>query len=147
MWSFIDDISLLINMSNSSDFPLKISTKMLFIFVYICVMKKINESFACHWCKKIIPPAKKTCRNHCCHCFLSQHVDWDIPGDRNTSCWWKMIPTEYLIANWTIKIHFLCIECHKEHRNKISEDDQTWDLDRWIAHWKKTYEMHMKMTK
>ena len=45
-------------------------------------MKKINESFICIGCKKEIPQAAKTCRNHCPYCFTSQHVDGLIPGDR-----------------------------------------------------------------
>ncbi|NCQ81548.1 RNHCP domain-containing protein [bacterium] len=24
-------------------------------------------------------PAQKTCRNHCPHCFVSLHVDGDVP--------------------------------------------------------------------
>lgn len=42
-------------------------------------MKKINETFACLGCKKIVPLAQKTCRNHCPFCFTSQHVDGAIP--------------------------------------------------------------------
>ncbi|MBQ2600698.1 RNHCP domain-containing protein [bacterium] len=38
-------------------------------------MKKINESFTCINCKKEIPLAAKTCRNHCPYCFTSLHVD------------------------------------------------------------------------
>jgi hypothetical protein len=62
-------------------------------------MKKINETFICINCKKEIPLAAKTCRNHCPHCFVSLHVDGDIPGDRNTACHGKMYPRQYLLAN------------------------------------------------
>lgn len=94
-------------------------------------MKKINETFICINCKKEIPLASKTCRNHCPHCFTSLHVDWDIPGDRNTSCHGKMYPIQYYLANWTMKILFECEKCHKEHRNKRSEDDEVEKLN-WL---------------
>lgn len=42
-------------------------------------MKKINEAFVCLECGKKVPLADKTCRNHCPYCFVSQHVDADIP--------------------------------------------------------------------
>lgn len=49
-------------------------------------MKKINEDFECVACGKIINKADKTCRNHCPYCFVSLHVDGEIPGDRASSC-------------------------------------------------------------
>lgn len=45
-------------------------------------MKKINETFHCLECGKLVPLAERTCRNHCPYCFASRHVDGDIPGDR-----------------------------------------------------------------
>ena len=91
-------------------------------------MKKINESFVCINCKKEIPLASKTCRNHCPYCFVSLHVDWDIPWDRNTTCHGKMYPREYFIANWNMKILFECEKCHKQHRNKRAEEDEVEKL-------------------
>lgn len=95
-------------------------------------MKKINESFICIYCWKSVPPANKTCRNHCPYCFVSMHVDWKIPGDRNTDCKGKMIPINYEIYNGNIKINFKCIKCNKIHANKFSDDDNIWELDSWI---------------
>ena len=68
-------------------------------FNYDHTMKKINESFICINCKKVISQASKTCRNHCPYCFVSLHVDGDIPGDRATACHGKMYPTAYEIKN------------------------------------------------
>lgn len=99
-------------------------------------MKKINESFVCINCKKEIPLAHKTCRNHCPHCFVSLHVDWNVPWDRNTHCHGKMYPKEYFIANWVVKILFECEKCHKQHRNKRAIDDQVEDLDQFIKLYK-----------
>ena len=87
------------------------------------IMKKINESFTCINCKKEIPLADKTCRNHCPYCFTSLHVDWDIPWDRASDCHWIMKPINYEIRNWTMKILFKCTKCGKLHRNKRAVDD------------------------
>lgn len=103
-------------------------------------MKKINETFVCINCKKEIPLAQKTCRNHCPHCFTSLHVDGDIPGDRNTSCHGKMYPIQYFLANWTMKILFECERCHKEHWNKRAEDDEVENLDELITKYRKIFE-------
>ena len=99
-------------------------------------MKKINQSFTCVGCGKEIPPAKKTCRNHCPWCFLSLHVDDKIPGDRASECGGLMIPREYLIANGTTKIQFQCVVCEKQHRNKLADDDDMGELNKWIGYWK-----------
>jgi DNA-directed RNA polymerase subunit RPC12/RpoP len=92
-------------------------------------MKKINETFECVNCKKEIPLANRTCRNHCPFCFVSLHVDGDIPWDRSADCHWRMIPTSYKLANWTIKIDFECVKCKKHHRNKLADDDNFGELD------------------
>ena len=86
-------------------------------------MKKINESFTCINCGKEIPLASKTCRNHCPFCFVSLHVDGDIPGDRSSECKWIMYPVEYMIKNSDYKILFVCSKCGKKHWNKRATDD------------------------
>ena len=103
-------------------------------------MKKINETFNCINCWESIPMAIKTCRNHCPHCFTSLHVDGDIPGDRNTACHGKMFPTQYYLANWTMKILFECETCHKKHQNKRAEDDEVANLDELIKKYKNNLE-------
>jgi DNA-directed RNA polymerase subunit RPC12/RpoP len=95
-------------------------------------MKKINESFTCISCGKNISQADKTCRNHCPHCFVSLHVDWDIPWDRSTDCGWSMYPIAYETRNWTMKILFKCSKCSKQHRNKRSPEDEVVNLNKLI---------------
>lgn len=99
-------------------------------------MKKINESFICLNCWKQIPLALKTCRNHCPYCFISKHVDGEIPWDRSTDCNWIMYPFEFEIANWWIKIHFKCIKCWKLHWNKSAIDDEIVELQGSINKYK-----------
>ncbi len=99
-------------------------------------MKKINESFACINCWKQIPPAKKTCRNHCPYCFTSVHLDDKVPWDRDSNCNWKMVPIEYFISNQEIKITFECKKCWKIHYNKASLDDDLANLDNMIIKYK-----------
>jgi len=100
-------------------------------------MKKINESFTCIHCKKNIEKADRTCRNHCPFCFVSLHVDGDVPGDRDTECNGKMYPTMYEIKNWDMKILFKCAKCGKQHWNRRSSDDEVEKLDTLIEEYKK----------
>ena len=102
-------------------------------------MKKINESFVCVNCWKIIPLANKTCRNHCPYCFTSLHVDWDIPWDRSSECKWKMYPISYKLKNSEYKILFKCSVCGKEHRNKRADDDEILKLPELINQYKKYF--------
>lgn len=92
-------------------------------------MITINESFICVGCGKNIPPATKTCRNHCPYCFISLHVDWDIPWDRDTTCHGVMKPIEldFKMSGWS-RILFQCIVCGKKHRNKLADDDELNNL-------------------
>lgn len=99
-------------------------------------MKKINESFVCVHCNQKIEKADKTCRNHCPFCFVSLHVDSDIPGDRKASCEWKMYPSMYEIKNGDMKILFQCAKCPKHHWNKRAGDDKVEDLDKLIKEYK-----------
>ena len=99
-------------------------------------MKKINESFECINCKKIIGPAQWTCRNHCPFCFVSLHLDETIPWDRKSNCKWKMFPIEYIIANWWIKITFKCEKCGHIHKNKTAHDDDLIKLDEIVKKYK-----------
>lgn len=99
-------------------------------------MKKINESFTCIGCWKQIPLANKTCRNHCPYCFVSRHVDGDIPWDRDTQCHGNMYPVQYEQKNWTIKIQFKCSKCGKLHWNKRSDDDQVEKLNDLIREYR-----------
>jgi len=76
-----------------------------------------------------VPLANKTCRNHCPWCFVSLHVDGDIPGDRDTDCHGKMVPINYMIKHGGTKILFECQKCGKQHWNKMAEDDDMdWGL-------------------
>ena len=95
-------------------------------------MKKVNEWFICVNCKNWIDQAEKTCRNHCPYCFISKHVDDDIPGDRNSTCKWTMFPKTYEILNWEVKILFECEKCWKQHKNKTSTDDEVGVLDKCL---------------
>lgn len=64
-----------------------------------------------------------------------------MPGDRSADCHGVMRPTQYEIANWSIKIQFLCVICGKIHHNKAADDDEIGELDTKIRHWKATYEV------
>ena len=103
-------------------------------------MKKINESFICINCGEEIPTAVKTCRNHCPYCFVSLHVDGNIPWDRSSTCKWIMYPVEYQIKNSDYKILVDCSKCGKKHRNKRAEDDEITKLPELIKIYEKYFQ-------
>lgn len=87
-------------------------------------MITINESFQCVGCQRQVPKADKTCRNHCPFCFISLHVDGDVPWDRDTDCHGIMKPIQLdFKMSGESKILFECTICHKQHWNKVAEDD------------------------
>ncbi len=97
-------------------------------------MKKINEEFVCIGCGKHVVQASKTCRNHCPYCFVSLHVDGEVPGDRASDCHGRMYPIDYQIKHGELKILFSCEKCGKQHRNKKAADD---DIDGLLTYVKK----------
>lgn len=99
-------------------------------------MRKINEGFVCINCKNNVKLAEKTCRNHCNFCFVSVHLDWDVPWDRQWNCKGIMYPIEYEIRNWKTKLHFKCEKCWKSHRNKTLSDDDLSNIDWLISKYK-----------
>jgi len=99
-------------------------------------MKKINEEFICIHCGKFVPVARRTCRNHCPYCFVSIHLDEQLPGDRASTCGWIMYPIEYELSNWIVKIKFKCSKCGHIHKNKAAEDDDLVALDTLVKKYK-----------
>ncbi|HNZ66513.1 MAG: RNHCP domain-containing protein [Planctomycetes bacterium] len=87
---------------------------------------KINESFQCLECGYQVPPAEKTCRNHCPECLFSLHVDDQVPGDRESDCGGLMEPIKVEKTSKGFVIIHKCQECGYIHRNKTLEDDN-WD--------------------
>lgn len=102
-------------------------------------MKTINETFICLNCKKEVPKADRTCRNHCPFCFASRHVDGEIPGDRSSTCQAPMYPTSYEMKNSEIRILFTCAQCGKQHRNKRALDDEIEHLPEQIEHYRQFF--------
>jgi len=95
--------------------------------------KMINDNFKCENCWELIEKHLEwSARNHCPYCFISLHLDDKIPWDRKSTCKWKMYPIEYVLSNGTIKITFKCEKCWHIHRNKITEDDYIWNLDKFL---------------
>lgn len=83
-----------------------------------------NTSFRCENCKVEVPPAEKTCRNHCPHCLYSKHVDI-LPGDRANPCQGLMQPIGYeLHSKKGLMLRFRCLKCKFEGRNIALCDDK-----------------------
>ncbi|WP_141734723.1 RNHCP domain-containing protein [Oligoflexus tunisiensis] len=85
--------------------------------------QKINESFLCENCGATVPPARRTCRNHCPRCLHSKHVDV-YPGDRANPCQGLLRPIGYeLTGNKGLVLLFRCTRCGAETRNIALLDD------------------------
>ena len=84
---------------------------------------KVNESFACQNCGMQVPPAEKTCRNHCPNCLYSLHVDIN-PGDRANPCQGLMKPIGFEMSGKKgIVILYRCLKCGALGRNKAATED------------------------
>ncbi len=95
---------------------------------------KVNEGFSCAHCGADVPPAKKTCRNHCPFCLHSLHVD-RFPGDRAANCGGLLRPTGYQINSQKgLILLFKCVLCGDERSNIALRDDPVPDdYDRILA--------------
>jgi hypothetical protein len=63
-------------------------------------------------------------RNHCPGCLWSQHLDDDVPGDRDAKCSASMAPIAICARDdgeWAL-VH-LCGGCATVHLNRIAGDD------------------------
>ncbi len=85
--------------------------------------KKIDESFECANCGKMVPKLNYTSRNHCNNCLYSIHLD-DTPGDRASDCRGLMRPIgiDYSAKKGYIIVH-KCEKCGAIKRNKAASDD------------------------
>jgi len=82
-----------------------------------------NDGFICLVCGKENFPAEKTCRDHCCFCLYSLHVDKN-PGDRLAHCDGFMKPIRIITkGSQPVSIFYECEKCKYTHKNKIAEDD------------------------
>ena len=84
---------------------------------------KNDEGFICKNCEKIVEPLRYTSRNHCPYCLHSLHIDV-MPGDRLNDCGGVLEP--FLTVpdsknGWII--HFRCVKCGVEGKNKAARDD------------------------
>ncbi|MFY7930023.1 MAG: RNHCP domain-containing protein [Oligoflexus sp.] len=85
--------------------------------------QKINDGFTCENCAARVPPARRTCRNHCPFCLFSKHVDI-FPGDRANSCGGALQPIGYeLSGKKGLVLLFRCRRCQAETRNVALLDD------------------------
>ena len=89
---------------------------------------KINEGFVCEVCGQENKPAEKTCRNHCCRCLCSKHVDKN-PGDRRELCGGILEPVEVELSGGVMcALIFRCQQCGVKRKNKIAPDDDREQL-------------------
>ena len=87
-----------------------------------------NESFTCGHCGKSVARAGRgtgtSYRNHCPHCLWSLHVDYQLPGDRQSRCRGPMEPSGITIRrSGEYVLTHKCTKCGKLSLNRIAGDD------------------------
>lgn len=83
-----------------------------------------NDGFQCVFCSAVVPPRKKSCRNHCPYCLHSLHVDIN-PGDRANECRGLLQPVSYeLSSKKGLVLVFQCLSCHKKTKNIAAVEDE-----------------------
>ncbi len=87
------------------------------------VFNKIDESFICENCGRLVSKLGYSCRNHCPYCLYSKHVDIN-PGDRREECHGLLYPTGVEINSHKgyVIIH-KCQKCGAIRRNVSAIDD------------------------
>ena len=82
--------------------------------------KRFIEDFVCENCGFEVKGNGYT--NHCPKCFFSKHVDI-FPGDRGEKCLGLMRPFSLEQKDGAWIVIQKCQLCGKEHRNKLSPED------------------------
>ncbi len=105
----------------------------------------INEGFTCKNCKTVNTPLKGGCRNHCCACLCSLHVDEKTPGDRLSECQGLMHPIaiDYSGKKGFIIVHE-CEKCGAQKKNKSSVDDSNEQMIRIMQESRGTHKVKRK---
>ncbi len=93
------------------------------------IAKGKNTAFKCLNCSVENLALKGGLRNHCKNCLFSLHLDFEIPGDRLSSCkaLMKVAGLDYNGKKGYILIHE-CLKCGKIMRNKMAKDDDFFEL-------------------
>jgi hypothetical protein len=88
--------------------------------------RRSPDTFRCRNCRLDVPidtPGTRH-RNHCPNCLWSQHLDDDVPGDRDAHCSASMAPIAISVRDdgeWAL-VH-RCGGCSTVHLNRIAGDD------------------------
>ena len=89
-----------------------------------------DEGFTCAACGAEVQPARRTARDHCPRCLVSQHVDV-VPGDRAAGCGGLLRPVDAERRGDGFRIRYRCAACGAERFNKALLDVD--DPDDWAA--------------
>jgi len=83
---------------------------------------KLDESFVCEKCNKLVNKLNYTSRDHCPYCLYSKHVDIN-PGDRLNECGGLLKPIGIEKFKDTYKIIYKCEKCSEMRKNIVAKDD------------------------
>lgn len=83
---------------------------------------KLDESFICENCNKLVSILQYSSRDHCPFCLYSKHVDIN-PGDRDNPCHGLLEPIGIEKFKNSFKILYKCKKCNEYHKNIMAIDD------------------------
>jgi len=90
------------------------------------------ENFICGNCGEKMVGDGYT--DHCPKCLWGKHVDFEIPGDRESECKGLMKPigAEFKISNLEFKIHYKCTKCRHKFWVKNGKGDNRQLLEELV---------------
>ncbi|MBD3244847.1 MAG: RNHCP domain-containing protein [Candidatus Moranbacteria bacterium] len=111
---------------------------------------KQNSNFICKNCSYKVRISKSYAivnRNHCPKCLFSIHLDKEVAGDRQSSCWGlmkpigltfkKTKPNKYNKKTGELMLVQKCLKCNKISLNRLASDDCYQELKKTFFNIKK----------
>jgi len=90
-------------------------------------MKRVIEDFVCLVC------GEKNIGNgytdHCKKCLWGKHVDWTIPGDRQSPCKGLLEPKKLLYVKGKFRIEYKCKNCSHVYVVDVAANDDKEKLN------------------
>lgn len=89
-------------------------------------MIHLDEDFECQNCHFLVSKrGGGYCRNHCPKCLYSLHVDLNLPGDRQSTCFGLMKPIDVILNTKKRNYQLIqqCLKCKYQHAVTVAKDD------------------------
>ncbi len=84
-------------------------------------MKRVIEDFVCYKCG--VKNIGDGYTDHCCNCLWGKHVDFLIPGDRESPCKGFLKPVKIVYIKGKIRIEYRCESCRHKYVVDAAKND------------------------